>query len=156
MLAAFRNSCTRFTSTSASSVPKMATPQAVAGRSFKLALIQLGGIGPDKAKNLQRAKELTLRAAKGKNSDGQVDLLVLPEVFNSLYGTEHFEEYAEAISGSSGQGGPSTRMLHELAKETGKWLIGGSIPERDDAGRIYNTWCGSNQCPVRIPLMPIF
>lgn len=33
-------------------------------------------------------------------------------------------------------------MLHELAKHTGRWLIGGSIPERDEAGKLYNTSCG--------------
>ena len=30
-------------------------------------------------------------------------------------------------------------MLHELAKETKRWVIGGSIPERDSVGKLYNT-----------------
>jgi hypothetical protein len=39
-------------------------------------------------------------------------------------------------------------MLHELAKETNKWLIGGSMPERDSDGKLYNTWsvCTSISC----------
>lgn len=140
VIGAFRANVTRWTAASSKAVShKMTSPTPVQGRSFKLALIQLGGIGHDKKANLERARELTLKAAQGKAGDGKVDLLVLPEIFNSPYGTEHFDTYAEKISGSQGDGGPSTKMLHELAKKTGKWLIGGSIPERDEAGKLYNT-----------------
>lgn len=61
-------------------------PAPVDGRSFRLALVQLGGCTPSKATNLERAKDLVLKAAKGKNGDGSVDMIVLPECFNSLYG----------------------------------------------------------------------
>lgn len=30
-------------------------------------------------------------------------------------------------------------MLSELSKGIKKWLIGGSIPERDASGKLYNT-----------------
>lgn len=53
---------------------------------------------------------------------------------------DYFPEYAETINGQAGEGGESTRMLHEVSKEMRKWLIGGSIPERDEAGKLYNTW----------------
>ncbi|KAK9894863.1 putative nitrilase [Cystobasidium minutum MCA 4210] len=114
-------------------------PSPVDGRSFRLALVQLGGCTPSKATNLERAKKLVLEAAKGKNGDGSVDMIVLPECFNSLYGAEHFDTYAEPITGDSGEGGETTALLHKLAKDTKKWLIGGSIPERDNDGKLYNT-----------------
>lgn len=115
------------------------SPAPVSGRSFKLALVQLGETSSSKADNLQRAKELVTRAAKGENGQDGVDLVVLPECFNSLYGTQHFDTYAEHITGDAGQGGESTRMLSQLARELKKWIVGGSIPERDDAGKLYNT-----------------
>ena len=72
----------------ASSIRAMSThPPPVFGRSFKLALVQLGETSPDKATNLARAKDLVEKAAKGSSGDGDVDLVVLPECFNSLYGT---------------------------------------------------------------------
>jgi omega-amidase len=30
-------------------------------------------------------------------------------------------------------------MLSEVAKETGAYVIGGSIPEKDASGKLYNT-----------------
>jgi omega-amidase len=33
----------------------------------------------------------------------------------------------------------SIKMLSDVARETGVWLIGGSIPERGDDGKLYNT-----------------
>ena len=141
-------------------------PAPVSGKSFQLALVQLGGTSPTKSKNLARARTLALKAAQGQDGSGRVDLIVLPECFNSLYGAgkpstgsknperekgkfnvnevpwislEHFDRYAELIEGDAGEGGESTKMLHELAKETKRWLIGGSIPERDNAGKLYNT-----------------
>jgi len=137
MLGALRSTLARSTMSTVKAAAHRPTP--VAGRSFKLALVQLGETSAEKASNLKRARELVLKAAKGKEEDGDVDMIVLPECFNSLYGTDHFPEYAESISGQAGEGGESTKMLHELAKETKKWLIGGSIPERDGAGKLYNT-----------------
>merc|ERR1712093_78811 len=137
MLGALRSTLARSTMSTVKAAAHRPTP--VAGRSFKLALVQLGETSAEKASNLKRARELVLKAAKGKEEDGDVDMIVLPECFNSLYGTDHFPEYAESIFGQAGEGGESTKMLHELAKETKKWLIGGSIPERDGAGKLYNT-----------------
>lgn len=65
----------------------LARPTPVAGRSFKLALVQLGETSPDKKANLARAREMVLKAAKGESGNGDVDMVVLPECFNSLYGT---------------------------------------------------------------------
>ncbi|KAI8060177.1 carbon-nitrogen hydrolase [Gongronella butleri] len=94
---------------------------------FKLALVQLA-VGADKATNLDRARAKILEAGtKGAN------VVVLPECFNSPYGTDYFPEYAEPL-----QGGPTTTMLSEAAKNAGVYLIGGSFPEKK-GDKILNT-----------------
>ena len=57
----------------------------------------------------------------------------MQECFNSPYGTQYFADYAEEIPGDS------TNMLSAVAKETGVHIVGGSIPERDSNGKLYNT-----------------
>ena len=52
----------------------MAIPQF---KSFRLALIQLGHVGADKAKNLNHAREMIIKATKGKDGS-KTDLIVLP------------------------------------------------------------------------------
>lgn len=117
-------------------------------KAFNLALIQLGGVGADKEKNLSHARETVLQAAAGeKGAKPKPDLVVLPECFNSPYGHIHFPVYAERIGYTPGQTydvdkseSQSVKMLSSVAKEAGVWLIGGSIPERDDSdGKVYNT-----------------
>lgn len=51
----------------------------------------------------------------------------------SLWITEHFEEYAESIPG-----GDTSRALSEAAKKFATYVVGGTIPERDN-GSLYNT-----------------
>ncbi|KTF83172.1 hypothetical protein cypCar_00024592 [Cyprinus carpio] len=93
---------------------------------FRLALVQLH-VSKIKADNLGRAQKIVKEAA------GQgAKVVVLPECFNSPYGTGFFAEYAEKIPGES------TQVLSEAAKECGVYLVGGSIPE-EDGGKIYNT-----------------
>jgi hypothetical protein len=59
------------------------------------------------------------------------------ECFNSLYGTEHFKNYAEYIpSGTEADPfeaslTPSYNALSTLVSKHGIYLIGGSIPEVD-------------------------
>ncbi|RKP24226.1 carbon-nitrogen hydrolase [Syncephalis pseudoplumigaleata] len=101
--------------------------QASLFRPFRLALVQLA-VGPHKAANLARARERVQEAARHG-----AQVVCLPECFNCPYGTQHFGEYAETIPGET------SGVLSELAKETGVYLIGGSIPERDSAGRLFNT-----------------
>ncbi|KAG8712998.1 hypothetical protein FRC09_019237 [Ceratobasidium sp. 395] len=113
---------------------------------FRLTLIQLGGLGGDKSANLAHAREMVMKAAEpvdGKKSD----LVVLPECFNSPYGVQHFPKYAETIGYKSGKpyhaatnGSESIKALSAMAKEAKVWLLGGSIPERDESdGKLYNT-----------------
>jgi omega-amidase len=116
-------------------------------RPFKLALIQLGHIGANKSDNLRHARDMVLKAAAAPTTGSKVDLIILPECFNSPYGHTHFPVYAEEIGFKQDQpydvensSSESVRMLSEVAKQTGTWLIGGSIPERDPAdNNVYNT-----------------
>ncbi|KAI8373433.1 carbon-nitrogen hydrolase [Choanephora cucurbitarum] len=97
---------------------------------FKLALIQLGGVGPEVTKNLAHAREKIFEAAKNG-----AQVVVLPECFNSPYGSNYFPEYAEPL-----MNGESVTMLSAAAKEADVYLIGGSIPEREEStGKIFNT-----------------
>uniref|UniRef100_A0A665V013 omega-amidase n=1 Tax=Echeneis naucrates TaxID=173247 RepID=A0A665V013_ECHNA len=93
---------------------------------FRLAVIQLQVTGV-KADNLSRARRLVKEAA-GQGSR----LVLLPECFNSPYGTSFFSTYAERIPGES------TQVLSEAARENQVYLVGGSIPEEDD-GKLYNS-----------------
>ena len=82
----------------------------------------------DKARNLARAREMILTAGK----EGS-DIVVLPEMFNCPYDSDHFAPFAEEWPH-----GPSLDMLREAAIEGGTLIVGGSIPERHQ-GSIINT-----------------
>ncbi|KAL7754415.1 Omega-amidase nit3 [Sorochytrium milnesiophthora] len=96
---------------------------------FRLALLQLR-VTADKASNLNNARAKILEAAhNGAN------IVVLPECFNSPYGTSYFPQYAEAVPQ-----GESCRTLSQAAKDANVYVIGGSIPEKDQASaKLYNT-----------------
>lgn len=96
-------------------------------RGFKAALIQLK-VGKDRSQNLHNASELIKKAKSGGAS-----LISLPECFNSPYGTNFFNEYAEPIPD-----GPTSDMLSKAAKENEIYLVGGTFPEVEDA-KYYNT-----------------
>lgn len=116
-------------------------------RPFKLALIQLGNVGANKSDNLKHARDMVLKAASAPTTGSKVDLIILPECFNSPYGHTHFPVYAEEIGYKQGEtydventSSESVKMLSEVAKQTGTWLIGGTIPERCPAtNNVYNT-----------------
>jgi omega-amidase len=57
----------------------------------------------------------------------------LKECFNSPYGTKYFPEYSELIPE-----GETIKALSKAAKDNKIYLIGGSIPERDES-KLYNT-----------------
>ncbi|OAK97785.1 carbon-nitrogen hydrolase [Phaeosphaeriaceae sp. SRC1lsM3a] len=105
-------------------------------QSLKLGLVQLAA-GADKAQNLQNARAKVLEAAKRG-----AKLVVLPECFNSPYGTKYFDKYAETLlpSPPTESQSPTFHALSQLAKEANVYLVGGSIPERDDGKKeLYNT-----------------
>lgn len=103
----------------------------------KLALIQLACTA-DKAHNLSHARSKVLEAAQKH----QAKIVVLPECFNSPYGTKYFPKYAETLlpSPPSEDQSPSFHALSKMAAEAKVYLIGGSIPELEPSSKkLYNT-----------------
>eukprot|EP01147_Barroeca_monosierra_P002847 gene2847-5684_t len=94
--------------------------------SFKLALVQLA-VTSSKSANVAAAV-----SAVGAAARAGANIVALPECFNCPYGTNYFPDYAEAIPGES------TTALSEAASNHKVFVIGGSIPERDE-DRLYNT-----------------
>jgi len=66
-------------------------------------------------------------------SSQNINILVLPECWNCPYGIEYFDTYSEEIECSK-----SIELLKSLAKKYGIYLVGGSIPIKEN-GKIYNT-----------------
>jgi omega-amidase len=109
--------------------------------SLRLALVQLKS-GADKSTNIQHAQDFIIKAS----SETKADMIVLPECWNSPYSTASFPIYAEEIPKVGGQvdpiNHPSTKMLTDISKRLGIWLVGGSFPERDSSSgseKLYNT-----------------
>jgi hypothetical protein len=139
----------------------------------RIALLQMP-VTYDKAANICTAREYIARACeKG------AELCVLPEVWNSPYATAAFPDYAESlpdvgdgiedgammdvvddghdchVDDDDGRSrrrrpwGESSIFLMEIARATGMYVIGGSVPEMvvggdggeaaDDVPRYYNT-----------------
>lgn len=92
-----------------------------------LGLIQMK-VSADVSDNLRRADAWVKQVA---NEGAQV--VVLPEMFACPYQTHLFRDYAEP------EGGPIYKALSQMAKDHGVYLVGGSFPELDERGRIFNT-----------------
>lgn len=93
--------------------------------------------GADKTVNLTHARSKVLEAAKAGAS-----LIVLPECFNSPYGTQYFPKYAETLlpSPPTKEQSPSFHALSTLALDAKAYLVGGSIPEFEpETKKYYNT-----------------
>jgi predicted amidohydrolase len=73
--------------------------------------------------------ERTVREAVSRKAD----MVTLPEMFCCPYRTENFPLYAEE------EGGRVWEACSELARQYGITLSAGSMPERDESGKIYNT-----------------
>lgn len=96
-------------------------------KKIKIALIQMH-VEDDKSKNLQTANKFIKYA-----TDEGCDLAVLPEMFTTPYKTDNFPLYAEL------EGDKSFISLSNMAKENNIYLVGGSIPEKDEKNLVYNT-----------------
>jgi len=94
---------------------------------LKFALCQIS-VSSNKIENLSHAREIVDKA-----SQRGARLIVLPEIFNAPYSPQGMAENAEIFPG------PSTELLSELACHNKVILVGGSIPEKDTDGKIYNT-----------------
>jgi omega-amidase len=116
-------------------------------RTLRIGCVQLK-VGANKTVNVTNALN-KIREAKLKGAE----LVCLPECFNSLYGTKYFDEYAETIPGET------TNLLSEIAKELQIYLVGGTIPERDNTGKLYNTstvWGKSGELLAKYRKMHLF
>ena len=94
---------------------------------IKIAAIQMSTVA-DKMENAR-----TVKAYLEKIKDENPDFVILPEMFCCPYQTENFPIYAEK------EGGPVWQQLSGYAKQYGIYLIGGSMPEKDAEGNVYNT-----------------
>ena len=96
-------------------------------QSIKIASLQLKVL-EDKYDNIEKLAELVADgAAKG------ADIISLPEIWNSPYQTDLFPVNAEPEQGDS------WLAMSTIARKNGVYMVGGSIPELGDDGRIYNT-----------------
>lgn len=94
---------------------------------IKIAVIQMSTVA-DKMENVR-----TVKTYLEKIKDENPDFVILPEMFCCPYQTENFPIYAEK------EGGPVWQQLSGYAKQYGIYLIGGSMPEKDAEGNVYNT-----------------
>ena len=78
--------------------------------------------------NLKRAAQLVEEAVIAG-----AQIVALPEMFVCPYETALFPKYAEL------EGERMWQALSEMAKKGKIWLFGGSIPEKDESGAVYNT-----------------
>ncbi|ODV68461.1 carbon-nitrogen hydrolase [Hyphopichia burtonii NRRL Y-1933] len=109
----------------------MSTLKAPLTGNLKIALIQIKA-GSDKAANLLKVDKFVENAIKNSKI-GKIDLIMLPECFNSPYAVDQFRKYAENIPN-----GETTNFLSNLAKKHEIFIIGGSFPEIS-LDKIYNT-----------------
>lgn len=111
----------------------MPVPKAPLAKNLNIALVQLIA-GADKAANLSKVSAF-IESAVTKSNIGKIDVVMLPECFNSPYAVDKFREYAEEIPN-----GQTTKFLSDLAKKHDVFIVGGSIPEHDKpTNKIFNT-----------------
>ena len=94
---------------------------------IKIATIQFR-VAADKDDNILHFEELV--------NSGQTqgaDILVLPEMWNCPYKAKLFPSFAEP------EGGETWKAMSDIARRNKVYLVGGSIPEVDDEGCVYNT-----------------
>lgn len=99
---------------------------------FRFAACQLH-VTDDKAANIANCRAQVRTAVE----EHKADVVALPECWNSPYGTQSFPIYAEPLYKPDDS--PSYQAMSDMAREHGVVLIGGSVPERGEDGRLYNT-----------------
>ena len=92
----------------------------------KIGIIQMK-TSENKDLNISTAKEGIEQVVKKG-----AEIVILPEIFNAPYDTKKFREYSEEKNGKT------WTFLSTMAKNNKIYLIGGSIPEREN-DKIYNT-----------------
>jgi predicted amidohydrolase len=94
---------------------------------LKLALCQMQVVD-NKNLNVKKALQMIKESSKE-----DIQLVILPEMFNCPYENSKFEEYAEYMDAS-----PTLKSMSSAASKFDIHLVAGSIPEKTDEG-IYNT-----------------
>ncbi len=94
---------------------------------IKVACLQLN-VKQDKYDNIEQLAEIL-----GSGQAAGADFISLPEMWNCPYKTELFPEYAEPEQGDT------WLAMSTLARKNNAYLVGGSIPEVDKDGKVYNT-----------------
>ena len=95
-------------------------------KKMKTAQIQMP-VFADKKQTAEYIKQAIEKAA------AEADFIALPEMFCCPYQVENFPVYAES------EGGEMWSLCSELAKKYGVYLSAGTMPEKDEEGKIYNT-----------------
>ncbi len=94
---------------------------------MKIALLQMNVV-EDTATNIKHAHRLAIKA-----SNNDVDLIVLPEIFTCEYQAANFPKYSfDRLS-------DHYLAIQNIAVDTEKYLIAGSVPEKGLNGDTYNT-----------------
>jgi predicted amidohydrolase len=96
---------------------------------MRVAVCQMNAGGGDVEANEATAIGLLEEAAAAG-----ADLATLPELWPSYGSQGWLRELAEPVPG------PRTERLARIARARSMWVLGGSVPERDD-GRVFNTSC---------------
>lgn len=94
---------------------------------LKLALCQMQVVD-NKNLNVKKALQMIKKSSKE-----DVQLVILPEMFNCPYENSKFEEYAEYMDVS-----PTLKSMSSAASKFDIHIVAGSIPEKTNEG-IYNT-----------------
>jgi formamidase len=105
-------------------------------RTLSIAALQTAPVARDPEATLER---LAQRAPGVRAAVPHAQLLVLPELHLSAVPglLDEGEGYADSVAVTVP--GPLTERLGEIARDSGLWLVAGSVYERSDEGRIHNT-----------------
>lgn len=95
-------------------------------RKIRISQIQMP-VYADKKDTVKYISEAVKKASENS------DIVTLPEMFCCPYHVDNFPVYAEK------EGGEMWQVCSSLAKENNVYLSAGTMPEKDDEGRIYNT-----------------
>jgi predicted amidohydrolase len=105
-------------------------------RSLSIAAMQTAPVSRDPAATLER---LDRRARAVRETSPHVQLLLLPELHLSAPPALLDEHSGYAEEAAIEIPGPITEALAGIARDTGLWLVPGSLYERASDGRIHNT-----------------
>jgi len=98
---------------------------------FKSALCQVKQ-ALNKAETLNNAR---IQIEEAANNNAKV--IFLGECFNSLYTKKHLSASAETIDET--KPGETLEFLKNISKKTGTYIVAGSIPEKGEDGKLFNT-----------------